>query len=140
MTEWRRIQVKITEDENKIILNYMKKNKIKNKNKFVRRAIEDLIGVSLADAKRKKNIGLPKDYLAVYEFYKKLHTELKPYPKISRKLDVFFKSWKNEFFLNWVPKYNEQLFKSGKMFDKFREHKPRGRPKNEKGKRGRPKT
>jgi len=139
MTKWHRIQVKITEDENKIILNYMKKNKIKNKNKFVRRAIEDLIGVSLADAKRKKNRGLPKDYLAAYEFYKKLQTELKPYPRISRKLDVFFKSWKSEFFLDWVPKYNEQLFKSGKMFEKFREHKSRGRPK-EKKERGRPKT
>ena len=138
MKKWHNLTAKFTDEEYQLIQKFMKKNKMKQ-NKLVRRAIEDLVGVTLADAKRKKNQSLPPDYLAVYEFYQSLKKELKPYPKISKKLDQFFKIWKTKFFSKWTIKYNKMVFSAGKKYDKFRIHKSPGRPKAKKKKRGKPK-
>lgn len=116
------------------------KKKIKNENKLVRQAIEDLIGLSIADAKRKDNVVLPKEYVVVYEFYTSLKKELKAYPKILKKIDEFFKIWQYEF-LDYKNKiYNKKLYEAGKIWGAFREHKPKGRPKAGKRRRGKPRT
>lgn len=116
----------------------MKKYKVKNTNKLVKRAIEDLIGLSIADTRRKVGRGLPAEYLSVYYFYEGYSRELKDSPNQQRHLKEFFEKWKHDFFRGWTDKRNAKLWKANKMWKAFRKHRPVGRPMEVKKPRGRP--
>jgi len=139
MTHWNVINGKFDDDEFKIIKNFMKARKIKNENKLVKRAIEDLIGISKADRRRQYGEPLPREFISVSKFYTEIKKELKQFPRITKKLDDFFTQWRQDYFDEWIPKQNKEIWAAGKKFDKFRKHQPKGRPKNPKKSRGKPK-
>jgi len=139
MTKWVGIHGKFTKDEYRFISNFIKENDIKNENKLVRRAIEDLLGISLADAKRKENQGLPKEYLTMYYFYEYCKKAFKSSPEIQNKLEELFKKWASGYWGIQTRKHNEKLGEANLMWKHFKEHKKVGRSKRPKKPRGRPK-
>jgi len=136
MSEDHIFSTRFTTKETEIIGKFMKKHHIKNKNQLVRRAIEDLIGLSLADVTRNTS-PLPPEYLAVYNFYRKYRQTLDSI-KEQDELDQFFNIWKTIFFNRHTRKYNKKLSTANKIWNDFRKRNPVGRPKAPKGKRGKP--
>ena len=128
------ITSRFTKNEMKIIKTFMKKNKIKNKNKFVHKAIEDMLGITLADSNENPPI-LPAQYLTVYQFYQDFRKKLKSTPKIQTQMDTFFREWTSKLWPEWNAKDNEILGFADKIWDEFRAHEKVGRPKNPKKKR-----
>ncbi len=137
MTEWKPIQTKIKENELVHIQKYMKKHHIEDNSKFVRLAIENILGISLADAS-KNTSPLPPQYLAVYNFYKKLKNELKEKPASQKILDEFFNSWRSKYLTRSSRKQNKKLRQVNQLWPAFKEHKKRGRSKSPKRSPGRP--
>ena len=136
MTEWKPIQTKIWEDERAHILKYMKKHNIKDKSKFLKQAIENILGISLADAS-KNTSPLPPQYLTVHNFYKKLKNELEEKPASQKILDEFFNRWRSKYLTRWSRKQNAKLRQANQLWPAFKEHKKRGRSKSPKRSPGR---
>ena len=126
MTKWKQLETKITEDELKHIRNYMKKRKIKSLSKFLRQAIENMIGVSLADAAINKAT-LPQEYLTVYDYSKKLKLELGNLPEAQKILDEFFNKWRSEYLTRWSNMENKKLSLANRYWPAFKEHQKIGR-------------
>ena len=137
MTKWKQLETKITEDELKHIQKYMKKRKIKSLSKFLRQAIENMIGVSLADATINKAT-LPQEYLTVYNFAEKLKLEFGNSPKSQKTIDEFFNKWRSKYLIQWSNKENKKLSLANKLWPAFKEHQKIGRKKNPKRSRGNP--
>jgi len=135
--KWGIIEVKITKEEREIIDKIKKKKGFNTDGDFLRRAIEDLTGISVADASRQTN-PLPPQYITVYNFWQKYRQILESNPKEQEKFDHFFQGWKNKFFNRWIRKGNKKLQKAHKIWTPFREHEGVGRPKSPKRKRGKP--
>lgn len=129
------ITSRFTKNEMKIIETFMKRNKIKNKNKIVRKSIENMLGITLADSDENSPT-LPSQYLTVYQFYQDFRKKLESTPEIQTQMDNFFKKWTGKLWPEWNAKDNETLWYADKIYDEFRGHKPIGRPKNPKKKRG----
>ena len=141
MVTWHRVQAKLTDKEWQHVTRFMKKHKILNTNQLVRYAFEEIIGLAVADSKRKGNLSLPSEYLTTYYFYKYCKKEFKSHPEISTKfLDEIFAKWRSGFFTISSKKQNESLWKANKMWNDFREHAKVGRSKNTKKSRGKPKN
>jgi len=139
MENWKVVQGKFSQKEYKHIEKFMKTHQIKNVNQLIRRVIEDAIGLSIADKKRSTQ-SLPKEYLAVYNFFEKYHNRLPHKSKEQKRFKEFFEEWKSQFFIRWTRKNNEKLQKANKKWDDFRKHEKVGRKKAPKQKRGKSKS
>ena len=138
MSKWHPIRSKFTDGEMKAILDYMKKHNIKDKSKLIRRAIEDLIGLSIADREREP-LTLPPEYASVYNFsegYRKLIRS----PEEQKIFEEYFKKWDEEFWRDHTTEINKKLSEANKMWPAFKEHKSAGRPKSPPRNRGRPRN
>lgn len=134
VSDWDTFQVKITKKERKIIDDYKKSHKIKADSKFFRMAIEDILGISVADST--KTPPLPIEFTTVREFWQKYRKELASTPKNQVLLDLFFNKWAEKFLAEWLSQNRLDLEKANEMWGPFREHEKVGRRKNPKKKRG----
>ena len=132
------IQRRITKKEREFIEKYKKQNNIPNDNQLLKLAIEELLGVNLADAKNPLNAKLPLEYLTVYYFYEYMKKTYKTSPKNQKILDDSFKKWATGFWNIYTIKHNKKLNKANEMWDHFKTKRKVGRPK-QKRVRGRPK-
>jgi len=139
MTKWDTIQVRITEKERKIIDQFKKRIKIREDGKFLRRVIEDLIGISFADVTRNK-MTLPEYYIGIHDFYQDCKAKLDLSKKNKIKLDKLFKERHSSILLQNSKEVNAKLNQIDKIWDTFRKHKKVGKPKSPKHPRGRPKN
>ena len=131
------IQRRITKKEREFIEKYKKQNNIPNDNQLLKLAIEELLGVNLADAKNPINTKLPLEYLTAYYFYEYMKKTYKTSPKNQKILDDSFKKWATGFWNIYTIKHNKKLDKANEMWDHFKTKRKVGRPKNLKKKRGR---
>lgn len=138
VSDWDTFQVKITKKERKIIDDYKKSHKIKADSKLFRMAMEDILGISVADST--KTPPLPIEFTTVKEFWQKYRKGLSSTPKNQALFDIFFNGWAGDFLAKWLSKNKLELEKANEKWDSFREHEKVGRPKNPKKKRGKPKN
>jgi len=124
------ITARFTKNEMKILETYMKRNKIENKNKLVRKAIEDLLGITLVDDP--KTAGLPTEYLSAYSFCQYLEKKLDP--KLGKKLEQLLRKWSSEHWHDWIDDDNERLWYADKIYNEFKLRKKVGRPPKKKRK------
>lgn len=140
MTEWYPIHAKFTKSEIDAISKYMKKYKLKTRSKFIRKAVEELIGISLLDRQPIEKI-MPTE-VALALFFKASFKKLSEFPEITprllKKYDKFSERWIIRYASPNLRKLKEDRDKIEKIYDKFREHGKIGRPKAPKGKKGRP--
>lgn len=137
MTEWNIVQGKFSPQEYVHIKKFMKLHSIRNDNQLVRRAIEDLIGLSVADTTRRTQV-LPPEYIAVYNFYTQYCKKLGKTPRKQKAFKEFFKEWSIKYLSRQSRKEFEKLSRANKMWSDFRKHGKVGRPKKSNS-RGRPK-
>jgi len=138
MTEWHGIRATLTKEQREFVELYKKNHRIANDNRIVKLALEELLGVNLADAKNPLNTKLPLEYLTAYYFYEYLKKAYKTSPKNKKILDDSFKKWATGFWNIYTIKHNKKLNKANEMWDHFKTKRKVGRPK-QKRKRGRPK-
>lgn len=131
------IQRRITKKEREFIEKYKKKNKIPNDNKFLKLAIEDLIGVNIADISKPENRTLPLEYLTVYYFYEYLKRAYKSSPNDQKTIEELFKNWADGFWRIHTEKQNKKLDKANEMWEHFKTKRKLGRHPKPKRKRGR---
>lgn len=138
MAEWHGIRASLTKEQREVIEKFKKKNRIKNDNQFIKYAIEEIIGVNLADAKRPENMRLPKEYLTVYYFFEYLKRAFKSTPETQKTLEDLFKNWASGFWGIHTRKQNKKLVMANAIWDHFKQQRKVGRPSKPKRKRGKP--
>jgi len=129
------ITARFTKNQMKILETFMKRNKIKNKNKLIKKAIEDLLGITLSEDP--KTGDTPTEYLSAYSFCQYLKKNLDP--ELGKKLENHLKKWSSKHWHDWIDDTNERLWYVDKIYGEFRKQGKVGRPP-EKRKRGKPKT
>lgn len=138
MNYWETMMAKLSFEQLEILDKFKKENGIKNNNQLLKIAIEELIGVNIADSSNPKNSPISKEYMTAFTFYEFLLIKFKNDPKTSKKIENVFKDWQDTFFKNYSETQNVKLAKANEMWDAFKEKKKVGRPKNPKRKAGRP--
>jgi hypothetical protein len=133
------IQRKITKKEREFIEKYKNENKIPNDSQFLKLAIEDLIGVNIADINKPENRTLPLEYRTVYYFYDYLKRAYKSSPKDQKTIEELFKNWADGFWRIHTEKQNKKLDKANEMWDYFKTKRKVGRHPKPKRNRGREK-
>lgn len=131
------IQRKITKKEREFIEKYKNENNIPNDSQFLKLAIEDLIGVNIADTNKPENRTLPLEYFTVYHFYEYLKRAYKSSPKDQKTIEELFKRWADGFWRIHTEKHNKKLNKANEMWEYFKTKRKVGRPTKPKRKRGR---
>ena len=139
MNQWKIIEAKFSEKELTAIRYFMKKNNVETESKLVRLAIEKFIGLTSLD------------WQSVEDFFPVQNALIKFYIASLKKLESYSnsssKSLKdyNEFAEKWILRWHKKNYKDPRktelleFYEDFRKHKPRGRPKAKKKKRGKPK-
>lgn len=138
MAYWETIIAKLSIDQLEILDKFKKENGIKNNNQLLKLALEELIGVNIADSSDVRNSPIPKEYLTAYTFYEFLLTTFKNNFKITHLIEKQFKDWQETYFKNYSEMQNIKLVKANQMWKAFKEKKKVGRPKDPKRKAGRP--
>lgn len=131
------IQRKISQKEREFIEKYKNENNIPNDSQFLKLAIDDLIGVNIADINKPENRTLPLEYITVYYFYEYLKRAYKSSPKDQKEIEKLFKNWADGFWRIYTEKQNKKLNKASEMWEHFKTKRKLGRHPNPKRKRGR---
>ncbi|GEM_PF-5398366 len=131
------IQRKISEKEREFIDKYKNENNIRNDSQFLKLAIEELIGVNIADITKPENRTLPLEYITVYNFYEYLKRAYKSSPKDQKIIEELFKNWADDFWRIHTEKHNKKLDKANEMWNYFKIKRKLGRHPKPKRKRGR---
>jgi len=140
MTNWDTIQLRITEKERRRIERFKWENGFLDNAEFLRRAIEDLIGLSFADSTRNKTT-LPEYYLGIHDFYQACKAELDLSEKNKTKIDKLFKEKHSSILIENSRQVNAKLkLIGGNFWNAFRKHEKVGRPKSPKPPRRKPKN
>ena len=132
MTKWNQITANVTEAENTAIENYMEKHNLANKNQAIRKAIQESVGIF------PKSLLVPESVKGAFRLNDHLIDQIKD-PIIREKLE--------KSSLELIPQlwreYREENFSNIdeviENFIAFSKHNKRGRPKNPKRPRGKPK-
>lgn len=138
MNYWETIMAKLSFEQLEILDKFKKENGIKNNNQLLKLAIEELIGVNIADSSNPKNSPISKEYITALTFYEFLLIKFKNNLKITKEIEKIFKDWQETYFKNYSETQNIKLTKANEMWDAFKQKKKVGRPKEPKRKAGRP--
>ena len=138
MTKWYIIQAKFSDEAYGEIQKVMRKRRIKNPSQFVKKAIEEYLGIPVADVKRKEYSGLPLEYTVTYHFYEYLKRSFRNSPENQKEIERLFLLWANGFFSIHTRKRSAQLDEANRLWDIIKAERKIGRPKATKKPVGRP--
>lgn len=123
MNKWYTICAKFNEGQKKAIEEYKKKYNLDKTNQVMKKAVEDLIGITYADYPR-----VPEGVKVAFSFVDDYKTQIKD-SKARNEFEKFSLNWIRNFWHQDIEEFTQKAVELEEAWEAFRHQKKRGRPK-----------